>query len=70
MQKKIIDAVEVTPEEVRTFFKTIPFTELPVFGSEMEVSQIVVTPKITEEEKQKVIDKLKGFKKDIYTFII
>ena len=65
MQKKIIDAVEVTPEEVRTFFKTIPFTELPVFGSEMEVSQIVVTPKITEEEKQKVIDKLKGFKKDI-----
>jgi peptidyl-prolyl cis-trans isomerase SurA len=65
MQKKIIDAVEVTPEEVRTYFKKIPFTELPVFGSEMEVSQIVVTPKVTDEEKQKVIDKLKGFKKDI-----
>ena len=65
MQKKIIDAVEVTPEEVRTFFKKIPTTELPVFGSEMEVAQIVVTPKITEEEKQKVIDKLKGFKNDI-----
>ena len=65
MQKKIIDAVEVTPEEVRTFFKKIPFTELPVFGSEMEVSQIVINPKITEEEKQKVIDKLKGFKKEI-----
>jgi len=65
MQKKIIDAVEVTPEEVRTFFKKIPFTDLPIFGSEMEVSQIVVTPKITEEEKQKVIDKLKGFKKEI-----
>ena len=65
MQKKIIDAVEVTPEEVRTFFKKIPFTELPVFGSEMEVAQIVVTPKITDEEKQKVIDKLKGFKNDI-----
>ena len=65
MQKKIVDAVEVTPEEVRTFFKKIPFTELPVFGSEMEVAQIVVTPKITDEEKQKVIDKLKGFKNDI-----
>ncbi len=65
MRNKIVDAVEVTPEEVRTFFKKIPFTELPVFGSEMEVAQIVVTPKITEEEKQKVIDKLKGFKKDI-----
>ncbi len=65
MQKKIVDAVEVTPEEVRTFFKKIPTAELPVFGAEMEVAQIVVTPKITDEEKQKVIDKLKGFKKDI-----
>lgn len=65
MQKKIINTVEVTPEEVRTFFKKIPTAELPVFGSEMEVAQIVVTPKITEQEKQKVIDKLKGFKKDV-----
>jgi peptidyl-prolyl cis-trans isomerase SurA len=65
MQKKIVDAVEVTPEEVRTFFKKIPSTELPVFGSEMEVAQIVITPKVTEDEKQKVIDKLKGFKKEI-----
>ena len=65
MQTKIIDAVEVTPEEVRTFFKKIPTSELPVFGSEMEVAQIVVTPKISDEEKQKVIDKLKEFKKEI-----
>ncbi len=65
MQTKIIDAVEVTPEEVRTFFKTIPRSELPVFGSEMEVSQIVVMPKISDEEKQKVIKKLKEFKKEV-----
>ncbi len=65
MQKKIVDAVEVTPEEVRTFFKKIPTTELPVFGSEMEVAQIVITPKVTEDEKQKVIEKLKAFKKEI-----
>jgi peptidyl-prolyl cis-trans isomerase SurA len=65
MQTKIIDAVEVTPEEVRTFFKTIPTSELPVFGSEMEVSQIVVMPKISDDEKQKVINKLKEFKKEV-----
>ncbi|RTY88548.1 peptidylprolyl isomerase [Flavobacterium sp. GT3R68] len=65
MQKKIVDAVEVTPEEVRTFFKKIPASELPLFGSEMEVAQIVVTPKVSAEEKQKVIDKLKEFKKEI-----
>lgn len=65
MQKKIIDGVEITPEEVRNFFKTIPKDELPVFGAEMEVAQIIVTPKVSDAEKQKVIDKLKEFKKEI-----
>ncbi|MEY2867708.1 MAG: hypothetical protein RIR01_108, partial [Bacteroidota bacterium] len=36
-----------------------------VFGAEMEVAQIVVEPKITQVEKQKVIDRLNSFKKDI-----
>lgn len=65
MQKKIIDEVEITPEEVRNFFKTIPAADLPVFGAEMEVAQIVVEPKVSDADKQKVIDKLNGFKKDI-----
>ncbi|MES2574004.1 MAG: peptidylprolyl isomerase [Bacteroidota bacterium] len=65
MQKKIIGEVEITPEEVRNFFKTIPKDELPVFGAEMEVAQIVITPKVSDAEKQKVINKLKEFKKEI-----
>ncbi|HLA55922.1 MAG TPA: peptidylprolyl isomerase [Flavobacterium sp.] len=65
MTRKIVDAVEITPEEVRTFFKKIPKEELPVFGAEMEVAQIVIKPKVTQEEKQKVIDKLKLFKQEI-----
>ncbi len=65
MQKKIVEAVEITPEEVRNFFKKIPTADLPVFGAEMEVAQIVVTPKVSEAEKQKVIDKLKEFKKEV-----
>ncbi len=65
MQKKIIDGTEITPEEVRNFFKRIPANELPIFGAEMEVSQIVVVPKVSPEEKKKVIDKLKEFKKEV-----
>ncbi len=65
MQKKVIDGVEVTPEEVRTFFNDIPKDERPTFGTELKVAQIVVIPEITEEAKQDVIDKLKGFKKDV-----
>lgn len=65
MQKKIVDEVEITPEEVRNFFKKIPTADLPVFGAEMEVAQIVITPKVSEAEKQKVIDKLNEFKKEV-----
>ena len=65
MQKKIVDAVEITPEEVRNYFKTIPKNDLPFFGVELEVAQIVVTPKVSAEDKQKVIDRLNGFKKEI-----
>ena len=65
MQKKIIDAVEITPEETRTFFKGIPATDLPVFGAEMEIAQIVIVPKITEEEKQRVITRLKEIKAEV-----
>lgn len=65
MTNKIIDKVEITPEEVRTFFKGIKKEELPVFGDELEISQIVVRPKVTDEEKQKVKDRLNEFKKEI-----
>ncbi|MCB4797494.1 peptidylprolyl isomerase [Neotamlana laminarinivorans] len=65
MQAKIVDAVEITPDEVRTFFKNIPKDELPTFGTELKVAQIVAEPKVSEEEKQRVIDRLKSFKADI-----
>ena len=65
MQKKVINDVEVTPEEVRTFFNDIPEDERPTFGTELKVAQIVVIPEVTQEAKQAVIDRLNGFKKDI-----
>ena len=65
MQRKIIDAVEITPEETRTFFNAIAESDLPVFGAEMEVAQIVVAPKISDEEKQRVINRLKEIKAEV-----
>lgn len=65
MQAQIVDEVEVTPEEVRTFFDKIPEDKRPTFGTELKVAQIVAEPIISEEEEQKVIDRLKGFKADV-----
>lgn len=65
MQAKIVDEVEITPEEVRVFFNNIPESERPLYGTELKVAQIVSEPKVAEEEKQRVIEQLSQFKADI-----
>jgi len=65
MQDKIIDEIEVTPEEVRQFFNNIKEDERPIFGTELRVAQIVVIPETTEAAKQKVIDRLNEFRADV-----
>ena len=65
MQSKIVNDVEVTPEEVKLFYESIPLADLPVFGTELEISQIVVEPNVSDEEKNRVIDLLNSFKNDV-----
>lgn len=65
MQSKIVSEIEITPEEVRNFFKQIPKNDLPTFGTELEISQIVLEPKVSEEEKERIINQLKSFKVDV-----
>ena len=65
MQSKIVDEIEITPEEVRSFFKNIPNNELPTFGTELEISQIVMEPKVSQAEKERIINQLKSFKVDV-----
>src|SRR5690606_35357275 len=62
MQQKVIEKVEITPEEVRTFFFSIPEDERPVFGAEIEISQIVVDPEITQQAKDEVVAKLNAMR--------
>lgn len=65
MQSNIVESIEVTPEEVREFYASIPESDLPVFGTEVEIAQIVVEPQVSEEEKKRIIDQLNDFKNDV-----
>lgn len=58
IQGKITEDVKITPSEVREFYKSIPADSLPLINSEMEIAQIVKMPKISNEEKQRVAEKL------------
>ena len=65
MQTSIIDEIEITPEEVRVFFENIPRYDLPIFGAELEISQIVVKPEVSQEDKNKIIQRLESIKNDV-----
>ena len=65
MQTSIIDEIEITPEEVRVFFENIPRYDLPIFGAELEISQIVVKPKVSQDDKNKIIQRLESIKNDV-----
>ncbi|MGS2761353.1 peptidylprolyl isomerase [Sinomicrobium sp. M5D2P9] len=65
MQGKVVDEIEITPEEVRQWYKNMSEEERPVFGAELEIAQIVKEPEVPEEEKQKVVNRLREMKRDI-----
>jgi peptidyl-prolyl cis-trans isomerase SurA len=65
MQQSIIEKVEITPEEIRSFFEGMEEEERPYFGDEVEIAQIIIKPEVPETEKQKVIDRLSQFREDI-----
>lgn len=65
MQSKIVDEIEITPEEVRQFFNSIPKYERPVFGAELEIAQIVIKPEVSEEDNQKIVKRLETIRNDV-----
>ena len=65
MQSKIVEDFEVTPDEVKVFFNSIPKEDLPIFGSELEVAQIVIKPKVSNEEEKRIVEQLESMRNDV-----
>lgn len=60
MQQDIFMDVEVTPDEVKTFYKSIPKDSLPYFNAEVEIGQIVMYPEVSKTQRQLAISKVEG----------
>lgn len=66
MQEKLTSEVDVTPEEVRSYYQSLEKeNNLPDFGAEIELAQIVVYAKPPEEEIERVINRLNEIKKEV-----
>ncbi|MCZ2223950.1 MAG: peptidylprolyl isomerase [Chitinophagales bacterium] len=65
MRNKIVESVKITPAEVRIFYNKIPKDSLPFYESEIEVSQIVNTPKANKEVEDYVIKQMYDYKRQV-----
>ncbi len=62
MQGKITEKVNVTPQEIKRYFESIPKDSLPNYNTEVEIGQLVIHPKLNKEEKQFYKDKLESIR--------
>jgi peptidyl-prolyl cis-trans isomerase SurA len=62
MQQKITENTTVTPLEVKKYFDSYNKDSLPDIGTEVEVGEITLYPKLTKTEKQKYYDKLEAIR--------
>lgn len=65
MRRKIVGEIKVTPSEVKTFFEELDKENIPYFNAEVELLQIIVKPKISDEQRQIALNKIKAIKKEL-----
>ena len=65
MQSELTQDLEVSPAEVRRFFKKIPRDSLPYFSTEVRVAQIVVKPKAGYDQREKVRQQMVSIRQQI-----
>ncbi len=65
-QMQITENIDVTPEEIRIYYNGLKEKgELPEFPAEIQIAQLVLNADPTQEELDRVINKLNQLKKDI-----
>ncbi|MBQ3631479.1 MAG: peptidylprolyl isomerase [Prevotella sp.] len=61
MKEKLVKDINVTPAEVRRYFRDLPEDSIPYVPTEVEVQIIAQTPKIAPEEINRVKDELREY---------
>ena len=66
MQTSIINDVKITPNEVKDYLSNLNEDDIPLIPTQLELSQLVILPEISEEERKIIKDKLNNFRKRVY----
>jgi peptidyl-prolyl cis-trans isomerase SurA len=66
MQTQLTSSIKVTPAEVRDAYALLSDAEIPTMPTQVEVAQIVIKPKITNEQKDEIRARLNSFRERVY----
>ncbi len=65
IQRQITEKVDITPDEVKHFFESIPADKVPEFSTQVELQQIVIKPHADSTEIKRVVNSLKEIRQNI-----
>ncbi|MGM0376590.1 MAG: foldase protein PrsA [Bacteroidota bacterium] len=65
VRQEITENVEVTPSEIRRFFQDSPKDSLPEMPAQYEFQKIAITPEVSQEEIDRVKERLREFQRQI-----
>ena len=65
MQQEVTGGVTASPKEVRNFFYKIPYDSIPFINSKVKISQMVIAPEISYNQKEITKNKLQKIKNRI-----
>ena len=65
MQSSITKDVKITPFDVNKFYEKMDKSELPLIEDRYKLSQIIVKPKMSDDQINKLTDRLNAFRKRV-----
>ena len=65
MRSQIIKDMKISPSEVKKFFSEIPKDSLPYFDAQVEIGEIVINPKVNQQQKVHAKEKIEKLRERI-----
>jgi peptidyl-prolyl cis-trans isomerase SurA len=65
LRTQVLAEAEVTPREVKSFFKSIPIDSFGLLPAEVELNHLLIVPPFSEESKKDAKDRLKEIRRQI-----
>jgi peptidyl-prolyl cis-trans isomerase SurA len=65
MQSKIVEKIKITPTEVKNYYDKIPVDSLPLYESEVQITELVMHPKANRDVEEYVIKQMLEYRKQI-----